>query len=167
MVCRDGLRPTTDRARETLFNWLAPVLHGARCIDLFAGSGALGLEAASRGAARVLLIERDRQLAESLRGSVARLAADNVEVRCADAVAELARGSPVACDIAFVDPPFDAGLWPAVFGQLPRWLSPDAWIYVEAPEGRLPDPPADWQLHRESATRDVRHVLFRRPGADG
>jgi 16S rRNA (guanine966-N2)-methyltransferase len=164
---RDGLRPTSDRVRETLFNWLAPVLHGARCLDLFAGSGALGFEAGSRGAARVLMVERDPQLAASLQATAARLVADAVEVRCADALRVLQDEGSERFDIVFVDPPFAAGLWPAVLERLPRRLADDAWIYLEAPLAAPPAVPAGWQLHREGQTREVRYALYRsRSSAD-
>ncbi len=159
---RPGLRPSSDRVRETLFNWLMPVLREARCLDLFAGSGALGLEAASRGAAAVTLVERDPALCASLRTTVERLGTDRVELRCGDAVALLDGGLDGPFDIVFVDPPFQAGLWPAVFERLPRLLAEQAWIYVEAPLPLAPAVPADWHLHREGSTRDVRYALYRR-----
>ena len=108
---RDGLRPTADRVRETLFNWLQPMLPGARVLDLFAGTGALGLEALSRGAREAVLVERDPQLAEGLRQLVARLpGGDRAQVVCADALAWL-RTAPGGFDLAFVDPPFAGDLW--------------------------------------------------------
>ena len=160
---RPGLRPTSDRVRETLFNWLQPVLPGARVLDLFAGSGALGLEAASRGAARVQLVEADPQLAQALAAAAARLDGEGgVTVRRGDALAFLREDAGERWDIAFVDPPFAADLWPAVLALLPTRLSADAWLYVESPAGHAPDLPADWALHRESTTRDVRYALYRR-----
>ena len=160
---RPGLRPTSDRVRETLFNWLQPVLPDARVLDLFAGSGALGLEAASRGAAQVQLVEADGALAQALGDAVARLDAQGrVAVRYGDALAFLRDDTSEPWDIAFVDPPFAAGLWPAVLELLPARLAADAWLYVESPAGHAPDLPADWALHRESGTRDVRYALYRR-----
>jgi 16S rRNA (guanine966-N2)-methyltransferase len=109
-----GLRPTADRVRETLFNWLQPKLAGARVLDLFAGTGALGLEAASRGAGTVVLIERDPALAASLRATAARLAADGpsvVEIVCNDALQWLSRAPGIQFDLVFVDPPFADALW--------------------------------------------------------
>jgi 16S rRNA (guanine966-N2)-methyltransferase len=163
----DGLRPSSDRVRETLFNWLAPVIRGARCLDLFAGSGALGFEAGSRGAARVLMIEREPRLVASLRESARRLQADCVELRSGDALALLdpcatgqALGGPF--DIVFIDPPFAAGLWPGVLRALPGQLAEQAWIYLESPPDTAPAVPADWLLHREGRTRDVRYALYRR-----
>jgi 16S rRNA (guanine966-N2)-methyltransferase len=164
-----GLRPTPDRVRETLFNWLQPALPGARVLDLFAGSGALGLEAVSRGAAAALLVERDPQACEALRDAVARLsAADAVAVLRGDALAVLEAPLHGRFDIVFVDPPFDAGAWAAVLERLPAWLAVDAWLYLESPAGQAPQMPAGWRLHREGATRGTRHALYRRRtgGAD-
>ena len=158
-----GLRPTSDRVRETLFNWLQPVLPGARVLDLFAGTGALGLEAASRGAARVQLVEADARLAQTLAATAARLDPDGrVAVRQGDALAFLREDAGAPWDIAFVDPPFAAGLWPAVLAALPARLAADAWLYLESPAGHAPALPSDWALHREGGTRDVRYALYRR-----
>ena len=164
---RPGLRPTSDRVRETLFNWLTPVLAGAKVLDLFAGSGALGLEAVSRGAASAQLVEADPPLAQLLEDTVNRLgAAPEVQVHRGDALAWLrsGNGSTLApgFDIAFVDPPFEAGLWPAVLELLPARLASDAWLYLESPAGHMPALPAEWALHRESGTREVRYALYRR-----
>ena len=158
-----GLRPSTDRVRETLFNWLQASVTGARCLDLFAGSGALGLEAASRGAAHVLLVERERALASALRTSVARFegAADNVEIIEADALQWLAQPPSQTFDIVFLDPPFAERLWDSVFAALPGWLSPAAWIYLESSIDAPPPVPAGWTLHREGRTREVRYALYR------
>ena len=162
---RPGLRPTSDRVRETLFNWLQPALPGAQVLDLFAGTGALGFEAASRGAAAVLCVERDPALAANLREQAARLHADAVRVREADALALLREPPTAAFDIVFLDPPFDAGLWEPAAALLAPWLAPSAWVYVEAPAGRTPALPAGWRPHRESATRDVHYAVFRTPAA--
>lgn len=155
-----GLRPTADRARETLFNWLQPVLPGARVLDLFAGSGALGLEALSRGAAQALLVERDAGLVRALEGSVARLGAQ-AEVVHADALAFLHAPLHGHFDIVFVDPPFQAGLWPQVLDLLGPWLAPGAWLYLESPPDAEINPGAGWMLHREHGSRHARHALFR------
>lgn len=160
-----GLRPTSDRVRETLFNWLMPVLPGARVVDLFAGSGALGLEAVSRGAASAVLVERDPVLAAALRATAARLqGGDAVTVAQSDALAWLATQPAGAFDLGFVDPPFAAGLWaPAVEALMPR-LSAPAWLYVEAPHEAAIELPPDWSPHREGRTREVRYALYRRAG---
>ncbi len=166
MPASPGLRPSGDRARETLFNWLMPKLAGARVLDLFAGTGALGLEAVSRGAAQAVLVEREPALVRSLHETVARLSAQSaVEVVQADALAWLSTQPAGGFDMAFVDPPFADGLWPAVLAALPSKLADDAWLYLESPTGIEPVPPPDWRLHREGHTREVRFALYRRAAA--
>lgn len=161
-----GLRPTSDRVRETLFNWLMPKLPGARVLDLFAGSGALGLEAVSRGAASAVLVERDPALVAGLRQVVTRLAADaQLQVVAADALRWLTTDSGPPADLIFVDPPFAEGLWEQVIEQLPRHAAADAWLYIEAPAQTTPWLPVEWSLHREGATREVRYALYRRTAA--
>lgn len=157
---RPGLRPSSDRVRETLFNWLQAATPGARVLDLFAGTGALGFEAASRGAAGVLMVERDPALAEALRANAARLKVASARVEVADALAWLQRTPGEAFDLVFVDPPFDAGLWDLALARLGPWLAPGAWIYVESPVKTSPSVPAGWRLHREGHTREVRFALF-------
>ncbi len=125
-----GLRPTPDRVRETLFNWLGQTLHDKRCLDLFAGSGALGFEAASRGAAEVFMIENDRDAHASLADNRSKLDAVSCRIVRADALAWLA-GAPGGFDIAFVDPPFASGLLPRVLPLLQDKMNPGGLIYVE------------------------------------
>lgn len=162
---RPGLRPTSDRVRETLFNWLMPHLPGARVLDAFAGTGALGLEALSRGAASAVLVERDAALAAALRGTLGRLeGGDRAQVVQGDALAWL-RTSTAAFDIAFVDPPFAGGLWPALWPLLEPRLAADALVHVESPGDVDAGVPTGWTLHREGRTRDVRYALYRVPGA--
>ena len=157
-----GLRPSADRVRETLFNWLQPVLPGARVLDLFAGTGVLGLEAVSRGAASAQLVEAEPGLARALQAAVARLGATGeVAVHQGDALAWL-RAQPGRFDIAFVDPPFASGLWEPVLASLPAVLAADAWLYVESPSDHVPVMSPEWALHRENRTRDVRFALYRR-----
>ena len=160
-----GLRPTADRVRETLFNWLQPRLGGARVLDLFAGSGALGLEALSRGAREAVLVERDPQVATVLRQVVERLdATAQAAVVRADAMSWLRAPLHGRFDVVFVDPPFETALWPAVLPLLAPWLAPDALVYLEIPSGAAPMP-AGWIVHREGSTREVRYALYRRvPG---
>lgn len=161
-----GLRPSSDRVRETLFNWLMPRLGGARVLDLFAGSGALGLEAVSRGAAQATLVERDVALSRQLRESVAKLGAqDQIAVVQADALQWLRQPAGALADIVFIDPPFANGLWEAVIAGLPSHLAADAWVYVESPADQAPKMPAPWLLHREGGTREVRFALYRRAAA--
>lgn len=157
----DGLRPTPDRVRETLFNWLAPVLPGARVLDLFAGSGALGLESVSRGAAAAVLVERDPALAATLRELAGRLdGAEGVEVVQADALRWLST-RPGPFDIAFLDPPFASDAWQAALAGVLPAMAPGGWIYLEGPPQLDLVLPAPWQLHRDGRTRDTRHALFR------
>lgn len=158
-----GLRPTSDRVRETLFNWLMPALPGARVVDVFAGTGALGLEALSRGADSAVLLERDATLAAALRAALARLeGGSRGQVAQGDALAWL-RASRDTFDIAFVDPPFAGSLWAQVWPVLAPRLAPDALVHVESPTGVDPAVPSDWVLHREGRTREVRHALYRVP----
>jgi 16S rRNA (guanine(966)-N(2))-methyltransferase RsmD len=128
-----GLRPTPDRVRETLFNWLGQDLTGWIVVDAFAGTGALGLEAASRGAASVLLVEADGGQADALRALARKLQAQAVKVERGNAISVLQRLAPASCDLVLLDPPFDAQLHgKALAAALPA-LRPDGWIYLEAP----------------------------------
>lgn len=161
----DGLRPSADRVRETLFNWLMPVLPDARVLDLFAGSGALGLESLSRGAASATLVERDAGLVRGLRDVTARLEGGQAaEIIQADALAwlPLAASDGRRYDIAFVDPPFAGDLWQVAIAELESVMADDAWLYVEMPAGASIAMPPDWHLHREGSTRDVAYRLWRR-----
>lgn len=151
------LRPTPDRVRETLFNWLGQRLDGLACLDLFAGSGALGFEALSRGAVRVVMVERDRAVAAALRESARALAASNVDIVEGDALAYL-RGTGERFDIAFVDPPYASDLAARALELLPRRLAPGARVYVE---GATPVPAAaPWRVLREDRAGAVRYALF-------
>ncbi|MFT3719417.1 16S rRNA (guanine(966)-N(2))-methyltransferase RsmD [Pseudorhodoferax sp.] len=131
---RPGLRPTPDRVRETLFNWLGQDLTGWRCLDMFAGTGALGLEAASRGAAEVLLCELDPALAAQIARLAERLQARQVRVQRGDGIALAARLAPAGMDLVLLDPPFDAGLFDAALDAAQRVLAPRGRLYLEAPE---------------------------------
>ncbi len=161
-----GLRPTSDRVRETLFNWLAPVLNGSRVLDLFAGSGALGLEALSRGAASAVLVERDPVLAASLLATTQRLQGGHAAtVVQADALRWMASQRALSYDIAFVDPPFGTGQVESALAGLLPLMADGAWLHIEAPLDEPVRLPAQWSLHREGSTREVRHALYRhRPG---
>ena len=158
-----GLRPTAERVRETLFNWLAPVIEGMDCLDLCAGTGALGIEALSRGAASVQFVERDARAAQALRANLVRLKADQAPVNVTDAGSFLQQAGR-AHDLVFLAPPFALDLWAALAGQLERggWLAARAWIYVESPRAVVPDLPPTWQLHREGHAGEVRFALYRR-----
>ncbi|ELY4157796.1 16S rRNA (guanine(966)-N(2))-methyltransferase [Cronobacter turicensis] len=159
-----GLRPTTDRVRETLFNWLAPYLVGARCLDCFAGSGALGLEALSRYAANATLLEMERGVAQQLQKNLATLKSSAAKVVNTNTLNFLSQnGEPH--DIVFVDPPFRKGLLEEALNLLETrgWLAPQALIYVESEvENGLPPVPASWQLHREKVAGQVAYRLYLR-----
>lgn len=162
-----GIRPSLDRVRETLFNWLQDHIEGARCLDLFAGSGALGLEALSRGAAEVVFVDRERDVVDALQAHLALLKATGGRPVQAEALAWLG-GAPSPFDIVFLDPPFDAGLVPEVARALERgWLKPGAFIYMEYPADRPPALPSHWSLWRESHAGRVGFRLMRLavPGA--
>jgi 16S rRNA (guanine(966)-N(2))-methyltransferase RsmD len=131
VIDRPGLRPTPDRVRETLFNWLGNRLDGWRCLDLYAGSGALGFEAASRGAARVVLIERDARIIESLRSVKERLTAESVELAQADAFAWVSQTTE-RFDLVLLDPPFGEGALDRIVPRLAGVLAPGAALYVES-----------------------------------
>lgn len=157
----EGLRPTTDRVRETLFNWLQPVIHGARCLDLFAGSGALGLEALSRGASEVQFIERNTKAVRALQENLTLLQAENGHVHQSDALAYLS-GTNRAFDIVFLDPPFRQDLLDPALSLLSQgnWLAPGARIYLEL-EAELgtPELPAGWELLRSKTAGQVAYHL--------
>ena len=157
----NGLRPTPERVRETVFNWLAPVIAGARCLDLCAGTGALGIEALSRGAAAVSFVEREARLAQALRANLERLGVDG-EVVAADAQAWLQR-VPRAYDIVFLDPPFALDLWGVLARQLETggWLAAGAMVYLEWPGPAIPGLPTNWQVHREGRAGVVRYALMK------
>ena len=157
-----GLRPTGDRVRETLFNWLAPVLPGMRCLDLFAGSGALGFEAASRGASRVVMVERDRATFRALLASRAALGAGAVELRRADAI-EFLRTPADRYDVVFVDPPFTAGYLPRLWALLPQHMEPGALVYCES--AARPSAPEGWETWREGRAGRVVYQLLKRAPA--
>lgn len=150
---RPGLRPTPDRVRETLFNWLGQDLGGWRCVDAFAGTGALGLEAASRGAADVLLVEAEAALVEQLRAIVKRLEASNVRVQRGNALSALAGLAPGSIDALFLDPPFDAQLFDKALAAARPALAPDGYVYLEAPV-RWDD--AALQPHRLACVRHLK-----------
>jgi 16S rRNA (guanine966-N2)-methyltransferase len=155
---RPGLRPTPDRVRETLFNWLGQRLDGLACLDLFAGTGALGFEAASRGAARVVMVERDAVVFSSLEKTRALVGALQVELVPGDALEYLARGTE-AFDVVFLDPPFGQNALPAVLDRLPVRLAPQARVYVEA-ERPVRDPA--WRELRGARAGQVSYQLLER-----
>ena len=160
---RPGLRPTPDRVRETLFNWLGQDLAGWRVLDAFAGSGALGFEAASRGAAEVQLIERDAVLARSLQASQQRLGADALRVEQADALAWMARCAPQRFDLVLLDPPFGAGLQAPALAAAAPLLGAGGLLYLESPAALQPqDQPLGFALLRQGRAGAVHYHLLRR-----
>lgn len=163
VIARQGLRPTPDRVRQRLFDWLGQDLHGWRVIDAFAGSGALGLEAASRGAAQVLLIESDPALAHSLRSSALRLKATAVKVVCSDALATLRAQGPLQWDLVMLDPPYNSNLLQPALEAAAALLAPSGCIYAEDAQA-LPAPPPGWQVVRQGRAGRVHHHLLRRTG---
>jgi 16S rRNA (guanine966-N2)-methyltransferase len=155
-----GVRATPDRVRQTLFDWLSPVIEGARCVDLFAGSGALGLEALSRGAAHVTFVETGAAQAAAIRAALHKLgAADRADVRSEDALGFLSRAPGQGFDVAFLDPPFDANLLAPALAALPRALSGGARVYAEwHGEGAL-SWPAGYAVLREKKAGQVSYAL--------
>lgn len=158
-----AIRPTPDRVRETLFNWLAPVVAGSRCLDLFAGSGALGLEALSRGARETVFVEQDSEVTRYLRETLQRLNAPESKVVTMDARRFLEQASG-AFDIVFLDPPFGTGLLRGLCAALDaRHLAADAWIYIESEaEAGEPRMPPGWSLHRSKYAGKVGYHLARK-----
>ncbi|MGL4382058.1 MAG: 16S rRNA (guanine(966)-N(2))-methyltransferase RsmD [Vibrio sp.] len=158
----EGLRPTTDRVKETLFNWLAQHVPNARCLDLFAGSGGLGFECASRQAELVTMLELNPLAFQQLSRNVQSLKAQNIELIHMDSLAFL-RQSGQPYELVFIDPPFRQGLLQQTTQLLEQngWLSPDAMIYIEC-EKELPmtELPTSWRLHREKIAGQVCYRLF-------
>jgi 16S rRNA (guanine966-N2)-methyltransferase len=138
------------------------MLAGARCLDLCAGTGALGIEACSRGAASVQFVERDAGAAQALRENLARLKVE-ARVSTLDAAAFL-RSPAQVFDLVFLDPPFGSALWAELARQLETggWLAANALIYVESPRAAVPGLPANWVTHREAHAGEVRFALYRR-----
>jgi 16S rRNA (guanine(966)-N(2))-methyltransferase RsmD len=161
---RPGLRPTPDRVRETLFNWLGQELAGWRCLDAFAGSGALGFEAASRGAAEVLLLEQDAEAVARLRAAQQRLQAGTLRVERADALAWMARAPAGSFDLVLLDPPFDSDLMARALPLAGRLAADYGLIYAEQRQP-LTALPEGWALHRQGRAGAVHfHLLRRAPG---
>jgi 16S rRNA (guanine966-N2)-methyltransferase len=156
---RPGLRPTPDRVRETLFNWLGQDLSGRECLDLFAGSGALGFEAASRGARRVVVVERDAAALRALQTSKELLKADAVEVRRADAL-EFLQHQTLSYDVVFLDPPFAEDCWAQLLELLPRCLKPGALVYCE--RAAALDAGSGWIIVKAGRAGQVSYQLLKR-----
>jgi 16S rRNA (guanine966-N2)-methyltransferase len=156
-----AIRPSPDRVRETLFNWLQQPIVGARCLDLFAGSGALGLEALSRGAVHVTFVDREPQIGRHLSQTLERLGSRDATVVVEDAQCFLSRPAQ-PFDIVFLDPPFDSGALEQVGGRLQGWLAPGGYVYVECPAERsLAILPAHWAVQRTKRAGQVGYHLLR------
>lgn len=162
------VRPTPDRVRETLFNWLAPRLPGARCLDLYAGTGILGLEALSRGAALAFFIEREARLAAAIGATLARFGEPSTGASTAqsrvvvtDVLRWLRKPPLVPFDGVFLDPPYATNKLADLCTLLAcGWLTPGAWVYLETGRSQpLPGLPQAWQWHRESKAGEVRYAL--------
>lgn len=164
---KPGLRPTPDRVRETLFNWLGQDLTGWRCIDIFAGTGALGFEAASRGAAEVLLCEQDPQLALKLKALQERLQAGCVRVERGDGVGLLRRQSPGSMQLVFIDPPFESTLFEPALKAAADAIAPQGLVYLEAPRSWTAEElaPLGLVIWRSSKAGAVHFHLLARPAA--
>ena len=164
---KPGLRPTPDRVRETLFNWLGQDMTGWRCLDAFAGTGALGFEAASRGAREVCLVENDASLVIRLTQAQTKLNASTVRVLRGDGIASLKRCGPSTLDLVFLDPPFDSGLFEVALDAVARVVKPDGYVYLEAPRAwdDAALAPFGLQVHRHLLAGAVHaHLLRRVPG---
>ncbi|MGA9572962.1 MAG: 16S rRNA (guanine(966)-N(2))-methyltransferase RsmD [Lysobacterales bacterium] len=163
-----GLRPSGDRCRETLFNWLQPWILAADCADLFAGTGALGFEAASRGAASVLMIEKHPRAQEVLRQSIEQLQAVQVNLHEGGAMSMIEEFKADSFDIVFVDPPFDSNLAGLVLERLDKTgcVRRSGFVYVESPALKGIAPPPGWRVWRDQELGEVRMQLFRRQRLD-
>ena len=159
-----SLRPTADRIRETLFNWLAPAIIGARCVDLFAGSGALGLEALSRGAAHCDFVDTSKSVQQQILQHLETLQARSHGHCFVDSAQNYLSNEKTPVDIAFIDPPFALGMAGPVCRSLSSsgLLAREAWVYVETPKTEdLAELPANWSLYRDKVAGDVAYRLYR------
>lgn len=158
----DGLRPTPDRVRETVFNWLADRIEDAWCLDLFAGSGAMGFEAASRGAAKVILVEKSKPAVHALRESKATLAAAEVEI-IASAAESYLQNATQRFDLIFLDPPYALDLLERMLPLAATVLKPGGYIYIESPR---PEQFADWEVVKQGKAGLVRFALLGKPSGE-
>ena len=160
VILAKGLRPTTDRVKETVFSWLMPYMHSSRCLDCFAGSGSLGFEALSRGASEVTLLELNRQAAEQLKKNKCLLKADNLTIHQTDSLTFL-QNPLTTFDIVFIDPPFNKALVDQTINYLNNgWLAENAIIYIEMEQNGQFDIPLDWTLLKEKTAGQVTYRLF-------
>lgn len=152
------LRPTPNRVRETVFNWLGQDMSGKVCLDLFAGSGAMGIEAASRGSEHVVMVESDRKVYSVLQSSLQKLRADKIELLMMDALKFIISDQRLF-DVIFLDPPYRLGLLPKVLNLLPSHLTQDGLIYLEA--GSSSELNEDWLVWRDSQAGRVHYQLLK------
>lgn len=161
---RQGLRPTTDRVKETLYNWLMPVIHNSVCLDCFSGSGSLGFEAASRGAKSVTLLEKDKQVAQQLTKNKQLISCDTIDIYQTDTLLWLNKQTQQQFDIVFIDPPFHQSLVAKTVNQLEdnNWLKSSSYIYIETEidHNVMAYIPTKWRLHREKIAGQVHSYLF-------
>lgn len=159
----EGLRPTPDRVRETLFNWLGQTLDGKRCLDLFSGSGALGFEAASRGATEVVMVESNRAAFRALQENGKKLSCVNIALHCEDGIEFVRRGSG-RFDVIFLDPPFQSDLLQKVLPLLEGRLAEDGLVYVET--GTVFEPGAEWKAVKRGKAGKVFYQLLQQANND-
>jgi 16S rRNA (guanine966-N2)-methyltransferase len=164
VLMSDGLRPTTDRVKETVFNWLMPFLNQSICLDCYAGAGSLGFEALSRGAKKVALIELDKNAAKQLQANKTLLKANNVDIHHTNVLSFLASPSTEKFDVVFIDPPFRKGLAEQTINLLENsWLAHDALIYLEMENDNdqlsIPD---NWSLLKEKSAGQVSYRLYQK-----
>ncbi|WP_350226395.1 16S rRNA (guanine(966)-N(2))-methyltransferase RsmD [Thalassotalea sediminis] len=168
VIDAQGLRPTTDRVKETVFNWLMPYINESHCLDCFSGAGSLGFEAMSRGASSVCMLELNKQAAQQLNNNKALLKATPCKVYHTDTLSFLTTQEKTAFDIVFIDPPFRQQLLPKVISLLEMgWLTKNALIYIEQEaENNDVDIPKNWQLIKEKITGQVKYQLFQKLNDD-
>jgi len=160
VLLADGLRPTTDRVKETVFNWLMPYIHDSRCLDCFAGSGSLGFEAMSRGAGQVTLLELNKAAAKQLQQNQQLLKTSTLTIQQTNSLVYLQEAT-AHFDIVFIDPPFHQGLATETAALLNQgWLAEDALIYVETEVNHIPQYPNNWQLLKEKTAGQVNYQLY-------
>lgn len=162
VVNAEGLRPTTDRVKETVFNWLMPYMQGARCLDCFSGAGSLGFEALSRGASQVTMLELNKSAANQLKANKKLLSADNCDVFLTDSLSFLSVRPEKAYDLVFIDPPFRQSLVEKVIRLLEKgWLAPNALIYIEQEAEAAQAPiPENWQQIKDKKMGQVYYQLY-------
>jgi len=161
----EGLRPTTDRVKETVFNWLAHDIPSSSCLDLFSGSGSLGFEAASRHAKDVVMIELNKKVADQLKNNVETINAPNIHIINTNAFSFLDQLPSSRFDIVFIDPPFNKGLLDDVFSKLDSqsWLNDNALIYIESEKEWVPtNVPIHWSLHKEKHAGQVSFRIYQK-----